>query len=496
MELERGSGILLHPTSLPGPHGSGDIGPEAVRLLDWLAAAGQRYWQVLPLVPVGWGSSPYSGLSAFAANPMLVSPERLLASGLLDASDLTPPSLDAHRIGFDVVARHRQGLLTLATGRFGKRASASEKERFQAFRAESSAWLPDWSLFAALREQHGGQEWTRWPAALAQRDPQALDEARRTFADRIVEHELVQFFFREQWDALRSEARRRGIRIVGDVPIFVAHDSADVWAHPELFHLDPSGQPTVVAGVPPDFFSATGQRWGNPLYRWERLEATDFRWWVQRFEATLALVDVVRIDHFRGFAACWEIPASEETAVDGRWTPAPGASLFSAVRAALGDVPIIAEDLGIITPDVVELRESLGFPGMRILEFAFGSGPKNAYLPHNHDKNTVVYTGTHDNDTVLGWWHSISEEERHLVRDYCSSDGSEPHWDLLRLACGSVAKLSLAPLQDVMGLAAEGRMNVPGKPDGNWAWRFDWSQLPSDSGQRMRQLCATFGRLP
>lgn len=496
MELERGSGILLHPTSLPGPHGAGDAGPEALRLLDWLASAGQRYWQVLPLVPVGWGSSPYSGLSAFAGNPQLVSPEALAARGLLDASELTPPAFEAHRVDFDRASRHRQRLLVLAASRFRERASEDDRARFEAFRQAEAAWLSDWTLFAALKQAHGDVEWTQWPAPLAQRDPQALEEARQTLSIRIFEHELAQFLFREQWTALRSEARQRGITLIGDVPIFVAHDSADVWAHPELFHLDAAGRPTVVAGVPPDFFSATGQRWGNPLYRWDRLEADGFRWWIERFRSTLALVDVVRLDHFRGFAACWEIPASEDTAVNGRWVPVPGDALFAALREALGEVPIIAEDLGIITPDVVALRTSLGFPGMRILQFAFGSGPRNAYLPHNHEPDTVVYTGTHDNDTVLGWWQSLGEETRDQVRRYCDDDGTAPHWSLIRLACASVARLSLVPLQDVLGLGAQARMNVPGQPSGNWAWRFQWDELPGDAAARLRGLCELYGRLP
>lgn len=496
MELERGSGILLHPTSLPGPHGAGDAGPDAVRLLDWLASAGQRYWQVLPLVPVGWGSSPYSGLSAFAGNPQLVSPELLAASGLLEPEELAAPELDPRQVDFDAAGRHRRRLLSLAAARFQQKASTDEKERFDAFRREEAGWLADWALFAALKQVNADVEWTKWPAPLAQRDPQALEEARQALAAPIVEHELSQFFFRQQWTALRTQAHQRGITLIGDVPIFVAHDSADVWAHPELFHLDAAGRPTVVAGVPPDFFSATGQRWGNPLYHWDRLEAEGFRWWIERFRTTLALVDVVRLDHFRGFAACWEIPAGEDTAVNGRWVPVPGAALFAAVREALGDIPIIAEDLGIITPDVVELRTSLGFPGMRILQFAFGSGPRNAYLPHNHDQDSVVYTGTHDNDTALGWWRALDEQTRDQVRRYAQDPGTTPHWLLIRLACASVARLSLMPLQDVLGLGTEARMNVPGQPAGNWAWRFQWNDLPQDAAGRLRDLCEMFGRLP
>lgn len=495
MELERGSGVLLHPTSLPGPHGSGDFGPEGERFLRWLSEAGQRYWQTLPLGPVGYGHSPYSALSAFALSPLLASPERLVAAGLLEPDELDPHLPAEGPVDFERSASRRLELLSRATSRFDERASGEDRARFVAFQESERGWLADWALFATLREQHGFRPWTDWPAPLAQHADDALRNARQSLAPRVREHEIVQFLVRGHWDALRAQARDLGISIIGDVPIFVAHDSADVWANPSVFHLDAAGHPTVVAGVPPDFFSTTGQRWGNPLYRWERLEEEGFGWWVERFRATFSQVDIVRVDHFRGFAAYWEIPASEETAVNGRWVQAPGEALFKAVREALGDVPIIAEDLGIITPDVRELRDRLGFPGMCILEFAFDSGPHNAYLPHNHGANSVVYTGTHDNDTVVGWWASIPEAMRHAVRRYCHADLAEPHWELIRLAQSSVARLAIAPLQDVLGLGTEARMNVPGRPDGNWGWRFQADALTAEHAARLRDLASLYGRL-
>lgn len=496
MRLARGSGVLLHPTSLPGPHGSGDLGDEARAFVRFLADAGQRYWQVLPLVPTGFGGSPYSGLSAFASNPMLVDPDDLVRRGWLDAQAVTAlPTPDPHRLDFQASTAFRTKLLRHAAQGFDAKASAADRAAFDAFRSRSAAWLDDFALFMALHDRFDGRLWTTWEAPLARRDRAALAEARRTLAPEIRTHELAQFFFDLQWRALHAECAAAGIQIVGDVPIFVAQHSADVWAHPELFFLDASGEPTVVAGVPPDYFSKTGQRWGNPLYRWDKIAQAGFSWWIERFRATFALVDVLRIDHFRGFAANWEIPASEPTAVKGHWVDGPGRTLFDAVRAALGDLPIIAEDLGVITPDVAALREGLAFPGMRILQFAFGSGPANPYLPHNYEPNTVVYTGTHDNDTTRGWWATTDEGARDGLRRYCDVDGSNVARTLVRLALASVADVALVPLQDVAALGTEARMNVPGVPEGNWSWRFTWDQVPADAAQQLRSLCAMFGRL-
>jgi 4-alpha-glucanotransferase len=496
MAFSRGSGILLHPTSLPGPHGSGDLGPETDRFIEWLSQSGQSYWQVLPLVPVGFGHSPYSGLSAFGGDPSLIHLEALVARGLLSADELQAPTpFPTRKLDFERVEAFRAQALRAASARFFAGAPASERGRFEAFTEKHAAWLDDLALFLALNDAHGGREWTSWEPGLAKRTPDAMRAARAQHAAEIAHHQFAQWVFFEQWQRVRRRANDHGVRIVGDIPIFVAFHSADVWAHPELFHLDDEGRATVVAGVPPDYFSETGQRWGNPLYRWDRLAASGHAWWIERFRALLELVDVVRLDHFRGFVASWEIPASEPTAVKGRWRPGPGAALFEAIRGALGEVPIIAEDLGIITPDVTALRESLGLPGMRILQFAF-SGPDNLYLPHNYERNTVVYTGTHDNDTTRGWYAGASEAERDFARRYLACDGHDISWDLMRLAAQSVADLAIFPFQDVLGLGSEGRMNTPGLASGNWDWRFTWDEVPGGSRQRLGDLTRVTNRLP
>jgi 4-alpha-glucanotransferase len=495
MALVRGSGVLLHPTSLPGPHGSGDLGPDALRFVDWLRDAGQRYWQVLPLTPVGYGSSPYSSLSAFASNPMLVNLHSLAEKGWLARAEVPDhTSMPARTLDFGASNGLRTALLRKASARFLAVAAPADRHAFESYCAREAAWLEDYALFMALHDAHGGREWTTWEEGLRTRDPAALAEARARLAGEVAYHRFGQWAFHQQWTALHDHARARGVQLVGDMPIFVAHHSADVWAHPELFHLDAAGVPYVVAGVPPDYFSETGQRWGNPLYRWDVMAKDGYRWWVARMRALLSLVDVARIDHFRGFEAFWEIPAGEKTAVNGRWVKAPGLELFRALSAALGELPIIAEDLGIITPEVEALRDACGFPGMKVLQFAFGGDAENPFLPHNHVPNAVVYTGTHDNDTTRGWFAGVSEDERGRVRRYLSTSGDEIHWDLLRAAAMSVAKVALFPLQDVLGLGGEGRMNVPGVAAGNWAWRFAWDDVPHGAAGRLAELARTYGR--
>ncbi len=510
MTRERTSGVILHPTSLPGRYGIGDLGPEAYRFVDFLAGARQGLWQVLPLGPTGYGDSPYQCFSAFAGNPLLVSLERLVEQGWLSPSDLSgAPAFPERSVDYEAVARIRLPLLDRAHQRFRKRAGPRERRAFASFCRRQRAWLDDYALFAALKDAHGGRAWPEWDRDLARRRLSALAGARRQWADAIQSRKFAQFEFFAQWAALRQHAHERGVRIMGDLPIFAAHDSADVWAHRELFHLGEDGQPTHVAGVPPDYFSATGQRWGNPLYRWPAMRKTGYRWWIRRFRAVLDLVDVVRVDHFRGFEAYWEIPASEPTAIRGRWVKGPGASFFRAVEAALGSLPIVAENLGVITPEVEELRTRFGFPGMAILQFAFGTDPQGpSFRPHNYSRDLVVYTGTHDNDTTRGWWTSAgaadstrSPEDVRRERDFCrrylgfAGDG-EVHWAFIRAVMASVADTAIVPLQDVLGLGSEARMNLPGRPTGNWRWRFRADDLSAELQDRLAELSLLHDRAP
>ena len=496
----RRAGILAHPTSLPGPFAVGDLGPASERFLAWLEAAGQSLWQVLPLGPVGEGCSPYVARSAFAGNPLLISPERLAEDGLLEPGELADAPGAGGRVDLAAAARWKERLLRAAWERFRRAAAPAPleelREELRAFAADPAhAWLGDWELFAALRDAHRGRSWVEWAAPLARRDPAALEEARRELLVETGYHRFVQFLFFRQWRRLRAAARARGIGILGDVPIYVSHDSADVWARPELFDLDAAGRPLHVAGVPPDYFSPTGQRWGNPLYRWERMAEDGYRWWIERLRANLELTDWVRLDHFRGIAAYWEVPASEPSAMRGRWMPGPGAALLDALREALGELPLVAEDLGVITPDVEALRDGAGLPGMRVLQFAFGDD-ESSHLPHRYVPRCVVYTGTHDNDTTLGWFVAASPEERERVLDYVGGDGIEPHWDLARAAATSVAAWAVVPLQDVLGLGSEARMNTPGQAAGNWSWRARAQQLGGEEASRLRRLAQLTGRLP
>lgn len=498
MRFPRASGVLLHPTSLPGPHGCGDCGPAAHHFVDWLVSAGQRYWQVLPLGGIGAGNSPYASNSAFAGNLLLVDLGELAAQGWLDAADLEPVAgLLPQRVDYGAVHAFRMQRLARAAQRFADLPADSDAHMaFGAFCARQADWLDDFSLFMALSEAQQHRAWCDWPAPLAMRDAQALAQARETHAPRIGFWKFGQWCFFRQWLKFKAYAEQRGIEIIGDVPIFIAHHSAEVWANPSLFELDPGGRPTVVAGVPPDFFSATGQRWGNPLYRWKVHARDGYAWWVQRLRRTFELVDVVRIDHFRGFAGYWEIPASEPTAVKGVWRTGPGAALFKALNAALGPMPIIAEDLGVITPDVVALRKRFNLPGMRILQFAFDGDASNPFLPHHHENDTVVYPGTHDNDTSIGWWAGASEHERHYARAYLDTDGHDMAWALIRSACASVADTAVYAMQDVLALPSDSRMNFPGQSEGWWEWRLQWSQVHPWHAQRLLSLCQLYGRGP
>lgn len=495
MRLPRLSGVLLHPTSLPGPHGSGDLGPDARHFIDWLQAAGQSLWQILPLGGIGPGNSPYMSSSAFAGNLLLIDLDELRRHGWLSEADVAPDAgLQSQRIDFGTLVPYRMARLAKAARRFAA-APGTHATAFDRFRTEHASWLADYALFMSLWEHHGFIDWTDWPAPLARRDEAAMAQARQQHAERIGFYEFCQWSFFRQWKALRAYANERGVQIMGDAPIFIAHQSAEVWARQELFELDDGGRPTAVAGVPPDFFSATGQRWGNPLYRWSAHAAEGYAWWTERIRRIFEMTDLVRIDHFRGFAGYWEIPADEPTAINGQWKPGPGAALFEAVAAALGPLPIVAEDLGVITPDVVALRQRFKFPGMLILQFAFGGGSDNTYLPHNHTADSVVYTGTHDNNTTLGWWAEAGEAERHHARSYLATDGAHILPAMLRTAAASVADTAIFPMQDVLGLGAEARMNVPGVGDGAWAWRFDWRQVRPEHGQALHELCRQYGRL-
>ena len=488
MKFERASGVLLHPTSLPGPYGIGDLGPAAYRWVDWLSGTGCKLWQVLPLGPTGYGDSPYQCFSAFAGNPYLISPEYLLKDNLLHPNDLSEKlDFDPQQVDFGALIPWKLNLLERAFIRFSSDTGTIHSE-FDSFCAENTSWLEDYALFMAIKEAHGGGSWERWPDSLRKRDPAAMDEARKTFSSSILRFTFYQFAFFHQWNALRVYAHQKGLLIVGDIPIFVASDSSDVWSHPDLFFLDADLKPTVVAGVPPDYFSPTGQLWGNPLYRWDVHKFTGYKWWLERLRSILKLVDILRIDHFRGFAGYWEIPAGNPTAEIGRWVPGPGADFFTAVRANLGaDLPIIAEDLGVITPDVTALRDQFALPGMKVLQFGF-SGPDNPFLPHSYPHNCVVYTGTHDNDTACGWYASAPENEKDFACRYLKIDGSDFAWDLIHASWSSTAVFAVAPLQDFLVLGTEARFNYPSRLGGNWEWRMTDTALSNLLQGRIKEL--------
>lgn len=495
MPFDRASGVLAHPTSFPGPHGIGDIGDAAFRFIDWLAVAGQRYWQVMPLGPTGYGDSPYASPSTFAGNPLLVSLAWLAGDGLLEESDLAPGARFAeHEVQFGDVIPFRLGALRQAFDRFRRGAAAGQRPDFESFVETEAHWLDDFALYMALKDHHQGRPWTEWDSAIRLRQPDAVTEWRNRLKDDVRFYQFTQFQFHRQWSLLKSYANDRDIKIIGDIPIFVAHDSADVWANRDIFRLDEEGQPTVVSGVPPDLFTSDGQRWGNPLFDWKRIAETGYQWWIERARALLSMVDVIRIDHFRGFAAAWTVPADAPTAASGRWERGPRREVFDAIVGALGPVPIIVEDLGLITSDVDELRIELGYPGMKVLQFAFDGDPDNAYLPHTYESNCVVYTGTHDNQTTVGWFQSVDERSRRQIQTYLGRDGSDISWDLIRTALASVADLAIIPLQDILRLDDQARMNTPGRANGNWGWRYLPHQLHPGVSAGLGELTAAYGR--
>ncbi|MFL6211475.1 MAG: 4-alpha-glucanotransferase [Pyrinomonadaceae bacterium] len=506
MSFPRASGILLHPTSLPGPYGVGDLGAEAYAFIDFLAGAGQTLWQVLPLGPTGYGDSPYQCFSAFAGNTLLISPDKLIEQSLLTKQDVAAaPPATAERIDYGPVIEYKHKLLWRAFENFKQTTDTDSRTEFDAFCQHAAAWLDDYALFRAMKDVRGGAAWYKWEQPMVARDAGALQAARAHLSEKIEARKFWQFLFFKQWAALKAYANERRIQIVGDIPIFVAHDSADVWVNKHLFKLTKDGSPQVVAGVPPDYFSQTGQLWGNPLYDWARMRAEGFRWWIERISALLHEFDILRIDHFRGFAASWEIPGGDKTAERGRWVEAPGRELFTAIKDALGDLPIIAEDLGVITPDVEALRDDCGFPGMRILQFAFGGDTKNIDLPHNYHPNLVAYTGTHDNDTTVGWFNSAAgagstrtaeqiERERNFCLKYLHTQGREIHWDFIRTVLASVANTAIVPLQDVLGCGTEARMNLPNSTNGNWGWRYKKKALTAKVRARLKDLSELYGR--
>ncbi len=528
MAFERSSGILVHPTSFPSRFGIGDLGKDAFEFIDFLSKGKQKLWQVLPLGPTSFGDSPYQCFSAFAGNPLLISPDKLIVDGLLDESDVAEvPAFDDTKLDYGPVINYKSQLFRKAYQNFKKTGTAAQKAKFEEFCEVNKIWLNDYTLFVSLKDYYirvrtasgmdeafedfaaanqkylneksvkdyyFGAVWSTWEEGIALRRPEAIKEWTARLADDIEYYKFLQFEFYTEWRALKTYANDKNIQVIGDIPIFVAYDSADVWGNPGLFYLDEKGYPTVVAGVPPDYFSATGQLWGNPLYNWEIHKNTNYAWWVERIKGILELVDIVRIDHFRGFEAYWSIPFGEETAIQGVWEKGPDKDLFIAIETALGKLPIIAEDLGLITEGVIELRDAFDFPGMKILQFAFDSSEENNYIPHNFIPNTVVYTGTHDNDTTVGWYEKASEADQAYCKQYMNTSGEEIWWDFIRLAFASVSDIAIVPMQDVMGLDSESRMNTPGVASGNWQWRYTKDQLCPEYATRLAALSTVYGR--
>ena len=506
MRLPRASGILLHPTSLSGDFGIGDLGSEAFRFVDFLAGARQSYWQILPLGPTGYGDSPYQSFSAFAGNVLMISPEKLIEDALL-GSDVAVrrPDFPADKVDFGAVYTWKMEILREAFDTFEHQSELSGS--FESFCRDNQFWLDDYALYRSIKATQNQRPWYEWPDKFKLRDERTIRIANQQLSKEVSAEKFYQFLFFRQWHAVKDYARERSIKIIGDIPIFVALDSADVWCNQDQFKLNADGTAQVVSGVPPDYFSKTGQRWGNPIYDWDAMRRDRFRWWTSRFRFTLQTVDIARVDHFRGFAAAWEVPGTDETAEHGEWVDVPGMELFAALKEALGELPVIAEDLGVITPDVEEIRDTFGFPGMRILQFAFGGDAKNRDLPHNYIQNSAAFTGTHDNDTTVGWWQSqagadstrdaasVSHEHEFCLR-YLGSDGSEINWSFIHAIWASVADTAIAPLQDILGLGNEARMNLPASTSGNWSWRFTGEAITEATTARLRELTETYGRIP
>ena len=494
MKLDRSFGILLHPTSFPGIFGIGTLGNNAQKFINWLQAAGGGYWQVLPLGPTGYGDSPYSAICSFAGNPYLIDPKKLISSKWLDG--LEPADFPDDRVDYEGQKDWKWHMLLLAFSGFMRKDNRRERAEFTRWRKKEAYWIEDYALYQELKKAHDQSPWTSWPDEIKHRQPEVLEQVRARFAEGIEFHCWTQWVFDKQWQSLRNYSKKRGISIIGDIPIFVGHDSPEVWAHADLFHLDPEGNPLLVAGVPPDYFSETGQLWGNPLYRWQDKKNELLIWWVERFKTVLRTCDLIRIDHFRGFEAYWEIEATAKTAVEGRWVKGPGEYFFRVLEQQLGQIPVIAEDLGVITPEVEKLRDNLGLPGMKVLQFAFDGNPENDFLPHRYPEhgNCIVYTGTHDNETSLGWYHNLTADQKQDVNEYLKYRGIPTErsdrigWSLIQLAFSSSAKLAMIPLQDILSLDNKARMNTPSVAKGNWSWRYRQKELSRKLAQELRVI--------
>jgi 4-alpha-glucanotransferase len=499
MPFPRSSGILLHPTSFPSRFGVGDLGLQAYQFIDFLKESYQQYWQVLPLGPTGYGNSPYMCYSAMAGNPLLISPEKLMDEGLLVEDDFANlPQFPMEKVDYQQVVPIKTQLLKKACENFKTKATEIQQQKFAGFCDTKAYWLDDYALFMALKEKNENASWHNWDTKLAKRQPEAIAQAQQRLNAEVFYYKFTQYEFFRQWSELKSYANMRGIEIIGDIPIYVAHDSADVWANPQFFELDQkTNEVALMAGVPPDYFSATGQLWGNPVYNWQELQQQDFKWWVQRFEAMLDYVDIIRIDHFRGFQAFWAVPQGEETAMNGEWVEAPGEAFFEVLGKKLGKLPVMAEDLGVMTKEVEALRDKFEFPGMKILQFGFGSDPGNPFLPFNYSRNCVVYTGTHDNDTTVGWFNQANDWEKGNLLLYLGSISPDGiHWDLIRLALSSIANQAILPLQDILGLDTQARMNFPSTAEGNWEWRFYTEALTEEITTKLKNLTKLCGRAP
>lgn len=495
--FERSSGILFHPTSLPGKYGIGTLGKEAYAFIDFLKKSRQKLWQIFPLGPTGYGDSPYQSFSSFAGNPYLIDFDLLIEAHLLSEEDLRDVFFGDNEeyIDYGAVYNQKYPLLRKAYENFKSSDNHEMRENLEHFKRENASWLNDYSLYISLKNHFNGIPWNEWAHDIKNREHGAMEHYRNELADDIEYHNFIQFLFFKQWGDVKRYANENGIKIIGDIPIFVAADSSDAWANPEIFLFDEERKPVKVAGVPPDYFSATGQLWGNPLYNWQKLKETNYSWWVERVRANLSTCDIIRIDHFRGFEAYWAVPYGDDTAINGQWEPGPGIDLFNAIKSQLGELPIIAEDLGLMTQGVIDLREATGFPGMKILGFAFDSGEENDYLPHTYTKNCVVYTGTHDNDTLIGWFQKAKEEDRQFARDYLNSrSDDEIHWDAIRGAWSSVASMAISPVQDFLGLGSEARINTPGVAAGNWQWRLRHGVLTDELAERIAKLTRVYSR--
>lgn len=488
MKFTRTSGILLHITSLPSRFGIGDLGEAAYGFVNVLAETKQKLWQVLPLGPTGFGDSPYQCFSTFAGNPLLISLEKLSEAGLLSAEDLnTNENFDDTKVDYGKVINYKYALYRKAFANF------AEDKDYKTF-CTKHTWLNDYALFISLKQHFNGRSWNEWDKDIKLKEPEAVARYTKNLAKEIAFHKFLQYCFFKQWHELKAYANKNGVQIIGDIPIYVAFDSSDAWGSPKTFFFDKNMNPTKVAGVPPDYFSKTGQLWGNPLYNWRELKKDNYKWWRDRVQAIRELVDIIRIDHFRGFCGYWAVPYGSETAMDGKWEKGPGADIFIAIKELLGDLPILAEDLGVLTPDVHALRDKFGFPSMKILEFAFNANEGSSYIPHLLERNSVVYTGTHDNDTVVGWFRTAAPQDKALFMEYTNTDGKDVAWDFIRLAFASVSNIAIVPMQDILSLDSDARMNTPSLASGNWQWRFKWNQVTPDLKGRLKRFTELYQR--